>query len=166
MPLFNLTFGMARIKGFLTHSGHSYHASDRVAVKKIYNESLFCMQQVQQHFPGLEISIGDTPGCNVMDDFTGVDEIRPGNFVFYDLMQYQLGSCALKQIAVQLATPVLSVYPEKLTIRIHGGAVHFSKERVSHTVFGEIFGASSKLIKWDGTQIDVQLPLTGISQEH
>jgi D-serine deaminase-like pyridoxal phosphate-dependent protein len=81
-------------------------------------------------------------------------------------MQYQLGSCALEQIAVQLATPVLSVYPEKLTILIHGGAVHFSKEKVFHPIFGEIFGLSSHLIKQDGRQIEIQLPLTGISQEH
>ncbi len=33
------------------------------------------------------ICIGDTPCCSAADDFAAIDQISPGNFVFYDLMQ-------------------------------------------------------------------------------
>jgi len=33
----------------------------------------------------LKISYGDTPTCCVSENFPGVDELRPGNFIFFDM---------------------------------------------------------------------------------
>ena len=60
----------------------------------------------------------------------GVDEIRPGNFVFYDLMQAQIGACSLDDISVAVACPVVARHPERSQIVIYGGAIHFSKEQL------------------------------------
>ena len=67
----------------------------------------------------MKISVGDTPSCSIIDDFTGVDEIRPGNFVFYDVMQLLLGSCKEEDIAIAVACPIVAKY---------GGAIHLSKD--------------------------------------
>jgi len=75
-----------------------------------------------------ELSIGDTPTCSLVERFDGVDEIRPGNFVFYDLMQLRIGSCRGEDLAVALACPVVGKYEQRGEIVIYGGAVHLSKE--------------------------------------
>ncbi len=81
-----------------------------------------------KQYPKLIISIGDTPSCSIMENFEGVDEIRPGNFIFYDLMQSQLGACDEQNIAVALACPVTAIHPNRNEIVIYGGGVHLSKE--------------------------------------
>lgn len=120
--------------GFLTHSGHSYNADSRQEISEIHFDSLDKMNSLKEsyknHFPNLELSIGDTPCCSIMDNFEGIDEIRPGNFVFYDVMQYQLGSCSHEQIAVAVACPVVTKHKERYEIVIYGGAIHFSKEYI------------------------------------
>jgi D-serine deaminase-like pyridoxal phosphate-dependent protein len=122
-PLLNLS-------GFLTHAGHTYHASNKNDVLQIHQESLLQMHKLKTYFATEKpmISIGDTPSCTISDDFDGADEIRPGNFVFYDLMQARIGSCRHEQIAVALACPVVAKYPGRSEIIIYGGAVHFSKD--------------------------------------
>src|SRR5690606_1653760 len=57
-----------------------------------------------------------------------VDEIRPGNFVFYDAMQYLHGNCSLEDIAIFLYAPIISIHPEREEIIMHGGAAHLSKD--------------------------------------
>ena len=57
-----------------------------------------------------------------------VDEIRPGNFVFYDVMQLQIGACTEEEIGVAVACPIVAKHPERNQLVIYGGAVHHSKE--------------------------------------
>ena len=59
-------------------------------------------------------SIGDTPAMSVVDNFDVIDEIRPGNFVFYDVMQQNIGFCYFEDIAVALAVQVVAKHPERL----------------------------------------------------
>ena len=82
-----------RMAGFLTHAGHAYKASSINEIIEIYNDTLKKLQFVNALFPGAGtiISSGDTPSCSVVENFRGLDEIRPGNFVFYDLTQEKLG---------------------------------------------------------------------------
>lgn len=119
-------------KGFLTHSGHTYNTGSPAEVLDIHSRTLPCLgmlkNQFAADFPEMIISIGDTPSCSIAEDFTGIDEIRPGNFVFYDAQQFELGVCHIDQIAVCVACPVVGKYPERGELVIYGGAVHFSKD--------------------------------------
>ncbi|MCF8369599.1 MAG: alanine racemase [Bacteroidales bacterium] len=118
--------------GFLTHSGNSYQAKSFQEIKDIHNRSLVSLQSLKLHykkwFPYLLISVGDTPSASLLPDFPDIDEIRPGNFIFYDLMQWKLGSCSLDEIAVSVACPVVAKHKSRNEIVIYGGAVHLSKE--------------------------------------
>ncbi len=116
-------------KGFLTHSGHTYNAANKSEIIEIHKASLNQMYYLKERFGG-GISIGDTPSCSIAEEFSGVNEIRPGNFVFYDLMQYQLGSCSLNKIAVVVACPIVAKHTERSEIVVYGGAIHFSKEYI------------------------------------
>lgn len=117
-------------KGLLTHSGNTYKAASPEEVKKIYQETVQRLRNVREQldFHDLEISIGDTPSCSIISDFSEVDEIRPGNFVYYDVMQLEIGSCREKDIAAAIACPVVATYPERGEMVVYGGAVHLSKE--------------------------------------
>jgi len=101
-----------------------------------------------------------------MDDFSGIDEIRPGNFVFYDLMQLQLGACQPDEVAVAMACPVVAVYPERNEMIIYGGAIHFSKEFITIPEKGPVFGMMVYLRKEQFTEPDPDIWISKLSQEH
>lgn len=120
------------LSGLLLHAGNTYKGRGKTAVLDTHRQSLHHLHHVQNHLQqqGLSaaISIGDTPACTLANDFAGIDEIRPGNFVFFDMMQVQIGACSIDQIAVAIACPVVAKYPARNCIAVYGGAVHHSKE--------------------------------------
>jgi len=127
------TSGHLELRGLLTHAAHTYKASSPAEVRQVYSESIGRMHQARysladQGFNGLEVSVGDTPGCSLCDNLGEVDEIRPGNFVFFDAQQLALGSCRAEDIAVAVACPVVAKHPERQETVIYGGAIHLSKE--------------------------------------
>lgn len=157
-------------KGFISHFGNTYHAKNRDEVLKIYQSSKKRLLNLKTYFlnrfPKLILSIGDTPSATISNDFYGIDEIRPGNFVFYDLMQHFISVCTLEQIAAVLACPVVDIYPKRLELLIHGGAVHLSKEYIIDKQGNKVFGQMLTLSKSDWQIPDEQMYLSSISQEH
>ncbi|GAB4233435.1 MAG: D-TA family PLP-dependent enzyme [Ekhidna sp.] len=116
-------------KGFLAHAGHTYGAKDATNIKWIFDGAEKVLTSLKEKFGGI-ISYGDTPSCSVIDDLSAFDELRPGNFVFYDWMQHEIGSCKFDAIAVCMACPVVAIHPERNEVVLYGGAVHFSKDFV------------------------------------
>jgi D-serine deaminase-like pyridoxal phosphate-dependent protein len=122
-----------RLTGVLTHAGHTYHANSPADIINLYQQSVNDINTLRNKLQaegvkGLQISVGDTPGCRLSQALGQVDEIRPGNFVFYDAMQWQLGVCDAREIAVAVACPVVAKHTERSEIVIYGGAAHLSKE--------------------------------------
>jgi D-serine deaminase-like pyridoxal phosphate-dependent protein len=160
-----------RLQGILCHAGHSYKARSHKEVRAIYNESTSRMQAVQAQltqagFNDVSLSMGDTPTCSVVEQFEGVDEIRPGNFVFYDLTQLAIGSCTQHDIAVALACPVVAKHVERGEIVVYGGAVHLSKDFLplpdGRKCFGQVALRDGR--GWGRLHDDVYV--TSVSQEH
>ena len=131
-------------KGFLSHAGHTYNCRSKSLVKEITGKSIGIMRTLKKHyvkrFPDIIVSLGDTPGCSITDDFQGIDEIRPGNFIFYDLSQVNIGSAEIDDISTVLVCPVVSVHKERNEIIIYGGGVHFSKDSLKDDKYGIIYG--------------------------
>ncbi len=122
-----------KLQGVLTHSGHTYRASGQSEIQKIYYESLDRLQIVKRYLETknlgpIKISVGDTPSTIAVSEYGDIDEIRPGNFIFYDVQQTIAGVCGIENIAVAVACPVVSTHPERLEATIYGGAIHFSKD--------------------------------------
>ena len=157
-------------KGFLTHAGHTYQALSKKEILKIHRKSIAEMSSLKKRyssvFPDCIVSIGDTPGCSVSDDFFGVDEMRPGNFVFYDWMQHDLGSCDFNRIAVCMSCPVSAVNKTRNEILIYGGAIHFSKDYITRDTGEKIFGKVVKLHESGWADDYSGAFLTRLSQEH
>jgi len=121
------------LKGILTHYSETYGAGSLKKVQGLARQGIQRMDSVreslhQSGFQGIEVSVGDTPGCSLSEDFSGADEIRPGNFVFYDAEQAYFGSCQADDIAVAVACPVVARHPERNTVIVYGGAIHLSKD--------------------------------------
>ncbi len=160
-----------RLRGLLCHSGHTYAARGEKAIRAVWNESVQRLTAARESlaaagFPGLELSPGDTPGCTVADDFSGVDEVRPGNFVFHDTMQVEIGTCGWPDVAVAVACPVVALHPERGQIVVYGGAVHLSKERLALPDGRVHYGAVALPVEGGWTLPIPGAFVTGLSQEH
>jgi D-serine deaminase-like pyridoxal phosphate-dependent protein len=156
--------------GFLGHAGHSYGCKTEEQIMKIHTDSIEILKNLksnyQENYPELILSTGDTPTCSVAEDFTEVDEIRPGNFVFYDLTQNNISSNTIDEIAVAVACPVVAKHPERNELVVYGGGIHFAKDRFEHPIFGTTFGlpVQSSGTTWNAPMKNVYVK--SLSQEH
>lgn len=154
-------------KGFYIHAGHTYYDQDIAGLYEQTRNALNMLKyKYQSEYPHLLTRTGDTPGCAVMEDFGDIDELGPGNFVFYDLMQVSLGSCDRTDIAVALAVPVVDIKKERKEILIHGGGVHLAKDVLVNPDGTKNFG-EVVILNENGWSIPPQRSfLKSISQEH
>jgi len=104
----------------------------------------------------------------MVEEYGEVDELRPGNFVFYDLMQQQIGACRFEEIAVALACPVVATHPERNQWIIYGGAIHFSKDYLIGKEGHKLFGIMADIREdgWSVKNSDSNPVLISLSQEH
>lgn len=119
-------------KGILAHNGLAYAANSMEGVietnknfieKIIYLKAYFS----EKGFP-LIATVGDTPSVSICNDFAGIDELRPGNFVFYDVMQLNIGSCGIDNIAVCAFLPIVSINHKTNQIICYGGTTSLSND--------------------------------------
>jgi len=157
-------------QGILTHAGHTYRVTGRDEILRVFHESNMRMAAMKAELalaglPGCQVSIGDTPGCTLTESFDEADEIRPGNFVFYDAHQLSIGTCTAEDVAVALACPVVAKHPERSEVVVYGGAIHLSKDLVK--VDGQVsYGLP---VRWEGKRWRAPLPggyVRLLSQEH
>ena len=155
--------------GFLSHTGNTYTQNSPLEIISLFDISRKKLLELKHHFlndyPQLILSMGDTPASSLSIEFEGIDEIRPGNFVFFDSMQYLLGSCKLEDIAVVVYCPVVAKYPERNQVVIYAGGVHLSKEK---TLWNgrEVYGFVSIPSQNNFGQILENSYIESLSQEH
>lgn len=159
-----------KFKGFLTHAGQTYKAQGADEILAAHQNSKDILHQLKVRYkakyPDLIVSTGDTPSCSLAKDFDGINEIRPGNFIYYDLMQLQLGSCSFEQISAAVICPVISVYPHRNEALIYGGAVHLSKEFLTLEKVNKTFGLAVPFQNNIWSAAEGQDHLSSVSQEH
>ena len=158
-----------RFIGFLGHAGQTYKCRSKAEILKVHEVAKATIVNVKTHYqnqyPDLIVSYGDTPSCSVAEDFEGLDELRPGNFVFYDVMQVQIGDCTYNDIAVAMACPIVAIHKDQNEMIIYGGGIHFSKDRIEENgtvVFGIV--AQTNGISWKDHIPNMYVK--SLSQEH
>lgn len=161
---------LLQFKGFLAHTGHTYQANSTHDIFSRHFDALLKMKALkaryQNEWPDLIVSLGDTPSCSICENFDGVDEIRPGNFIFYDLMQFKIGACKLTDIAIRMVCPVVAIHSSRNEVVIYGGAIHFSKDWIINIDGKPLYG---RIIVNDGSKqilLDERSYLHSLSQEH
>ncbi|MBB6610699.1 alanine racemase [Pontibacter sp. Tf4] len=157
-------------QGFMAHDGHTYKQTDAEAIREIHKTTVDQLNQLRERYKSqlstIQLSIGDTPSCSILETIVAVDEIRPGNFVFYDLTQHHIGSNNYNQIAVCMACPVIAKHPERNEIIIHGGSVHFSKDVLVQPNGGNLFGRVVEMTEDGWSDPEEGINLVSLSQEH
>jgi D-serine deaminase-like pyridoxal phosphate-dependent protein len=164
-----------RLRGLLTHAGETYDVHGVEAVTAIQRATVYRLKATREALEAkgigsadnkLELSIGDTPSCSMVHDLGPIDEMRPGNFVFFDVMQANIGACRLEEIAVALACPVVGKQPHLNQIVLYGGAVHLSKDRIIDSHGRKSFGRIAKATTTGWSILPDTYYLKSVSQEH
>ena len=159
--------GNLRFAGILTHAGHSYsaHSKDEIiAVARHERDSMVGLAD-KLRSDGIEVpcvSIGSTPTMMHVDHLDGIDEIRPGNYIFFDNFQATLGSCAFEDTALTVLAAIIHRDPKRRRLVIDAGAIALSKDR-GPTHLDPACGYG-RVLDIEGN--DTGMRVTGMSQEH
>jgi D-serine deaminase-like pyridoxal phosphate-dependent protein len=151
--------------GLLAHAGHAYR-TPREALPELFAETAERLAAARDAIGApLLLSVGDTPTCTSVDRFDGVDEVRPGNFLFFDFMQLAAGVCGPGQLALAVACPVLEVDRARGRLVLRGGAVHLGKEAVA-TPQGTAWGCLATAHPGAFADVLDDVVVQSLSQEH
>ena len=151
--------------GILTHAGHSYDANTPDGVMEVARHERDSMVDLatrigRQGIAVPTISIGSTPSMSKIDHLDGIDEIRPGNYIFFDNFQATLGSCSFEDTALTVLAAV--IHKSKERIVIDAGAIALSKDRGPVGIdpacgYGRVLDVAGN---------ETGMRVTGLSQEH
>lgn len=153
--------------GILTHAGHSYHCRTGEEVLKVARHERDLMKDfaaaLRAEGIGVPtVSIGSTPTITSIDDLQGIDEARPGNYIFFDAFQAAIGSCSLDDCALTVLAAVVHRDRTRRKVVIDAGAIALSKDRGAVELdetcgYGHVLDAEGRRLG---------LKVGGLSQEH
>jgi len=154
--------------GILSHAGHSYAAETSDEVREIADKEKSDMNDIKNMLNQVgvdvpEISVGSTPTVLATDNFNGITEIRPGNYVFMDNTPLRLGLISEDRIALKVLATVVSKNDEYYIV--DAGSKVLSSDTGAHGKGSNIgFGQASPLETSD-KQNDF-LTICRLSEEH
>jgi D-serine deaminase-like pyridoxal phosphate-dependent protein len=147
--------------GIFTHAGQVYSARSRAEVKsigtgegKIMEEAVNLLQQ--KNIQARIVSVGSTPTAPYSAFNPVVNEIRPGNYVFFDSIQCSLFSCSPEDCALFVLATVIS-QPANDRIVIDAGSKALNLDRGAH---------ATSLVKGFGRILNVNGEIVRLSEEH
>jgi D-serine deaminase-like pyridoxal phosphate-dependent protein len=122
----------ARLDGVMTHAGGSYSCrtpDEHVAMAE--RERALTVDAAERlrgagHKCNI-VSVGSTPTVTHAQSLAGVTEARAGVYAFGDLVQAQLATCAIDDIAISVLTSVIGHKPG--TILTDAGFLALSRDR-------------------------------------
>ena len=153
--------------GILTHAGHSYDVKTKEEILTIARHERDSMVELADRLRGngIEVScvsIGSTPTMTHVDHLDGVDEIRPGNYIFFDGYQATLGSCTFDDTALTVLAAVIHLDAKRRKLVIDAGGIALSKDRgPTHLDAACGYG---HVLDLEGHETGMRV--TGLSQEH
>ncbi len=120
--------------GVLTHAGHSYHCTDIAAIRRVAEmERAKVVRAADRiraaHIDCPQVSVGSTPTMVHAEHLTGVTEMRPGVYMFGDLDQVRLGTCANDDLALFVDATVIGHNRRAGYVLIDAGGLALSKDR-------------------------------------
>ena len=153
--------------GILTHTGHSYDVKTVDEIKAVARHERDIMAEHAAKLRGLGIdvptvSIGSTPTINHIDHLEGIDEVRPGNYIFFDNYQATLGSCGFDDCALTVLAAIVHRDASRRKIVVDAGGIAMSKDRGPVGLdpacgYGRVLDLEGK---------DTGMRLSSLSQEH
>ena len=154
--------------GLLSHAGHVYGAKDGDAARQIAQEECQIMNRARKKLESngikvSEVSIGSTPTILANDNYDGITEIRPGNYVFMDRTPLRLDLIGLDQIAFSVLATVVSQNSDYFIIDT--GSKTLSSDQGAHGIAGmEGFGLAYPVDRFEDK--NYEMGVAKLSEEH
>lgn len=122
------------LAGVMTHAGASYDCRTRSEFEAMAEQerSLTVEAADRLRAAGLSceiVSVGSTPTLHYARNLEGVTEARAGVYVFGDLVQSELGTCALDDIAIAVIASVIGHNRQHGRVLIDAGFLALSRDR-------------------------------------
>ena len=129
-----LVAGGAVLRGVLLHAGDSYGLSEpeRIAAAAEAERAAGVAAAGHLRAAGLPcpvVSIGSTPTARFAEALDGVTEVRAGVFMFGDLFQAGIGTCATGDIVLSVLATVIGHQRAKGWIIVDAGWMALSRDR-------------------------------------
>jgi D-serine deaminase-like pyridoxal phosphate-dependent protein len=159
----------ARLGGVMTHAGGSYACRGRAEFEAIAAQERVSVVTAAERLraAGFEcpiVSVGSTPTVHYARHLEAVTEARVGVYAFGDLVQAQLGTCDISDIAVGVLASVIGHNPAHGRVLIDAGFLALSRDRSTADLpvdWG--YGAFCDPATW---QPIGDLIVSGTNQEH
>jgi D-serine deaminase-like pyridoxal phosphate-dependent protein len=123
-----------RLAGVVSHSGHSYAGrseAEMAAIAEAERAGIVAAAErlrAAGHTVGI-VSVGASPTAMYAAHLDGVTETRAGVYMMGDLLQGQIGTHPLDDIAVTVLASVIGRYPQRNAVLLDAGALALSKDR-------------------------------------
>ncbi|MBM3558588.1 MAG: DSD1 family PLP-dependent enzyme [Alphaproteobacteria bacterium] len=119
--------------GVLTHAGQSYRrrgATAHAEVAATERDSVVAAATLLRAagLPCPVVNAGSTPTATFGRDWSGVDELRLGLYMFMDLDQHALGVCGVDDIALSVLASVIGHNRRAAHLLLDAGAIALSKD--------------------------------------
>lgn len=124
----------AHLRGVLTHAGDSYSVTgehEHAAFAERERDGAVAAANAlrEADLPCSVVSVGSSPTAHAVQDLEGVTEVRAGVYVFFDLVQAGIGTCAIDDIAISVLTTVIGHQSDKGWIMVDAGWMAMSRDR-------------------------------------
>jgi len=148
------TLPALKFNGIFTHAGQVYGAGslEKIADLSILESKL--MADTAKGFQNLGVlpeivSVGSTPTMKVWQGHEGINEIRPGNYIFNDATQIALGVAKPEDCALTVLATVIS-RPAKQRVVLDAGSKALALDKGVHGKdtmpgFGMVLGREAML---------------------
>ncbi|XP_066487541.1 D-serine dehydratase-like [Tiliqua scincoides] len=153
--------GATELAGIYAHCGNSYHCHGVSEIQSVARattlSTLAFLNKLQQAGVACPISsIGSTPSCShPVPEMAKLQEVHPGNYIFYDVQQMMIGSCQLEDVAVRVLTRVIGHYPHRNQLLVDCGWTGLSLHSLGQLPTGYALVEGHPSLK-----------LVGMTQEH
>ncbi|WP_367226828.1 alanine racemase [Mesorhizobium sp.] len=155
-----------RLTGLISHAGHGYAATRPAMLAAIAREERHLMLEARERLAPIEsnlrLTVGSTPTVLAAENFTGIDEIRPGNYALLDLTAERLGVATEDDIALGVVATVISKGSQNYII--DAGSKALTSDLGPHSS-GGLSGFGRVLLLEDQVS-NLRLNVSRLSEEH
>ena len=122
------------LAGVMTHAGASYDCRTRDEFEAMAEQERALTVQAADRLrsvglPCPIVSVGSTPTIHYSHGLAGVSEARVGVYAFGDLVQTELGTCGIEDIAIGVIASVIGHNPHHGRVLIDAGFLALSRDR-------------------------------------
>ena len=124
----------SNLAGVMTHAGASYDCRSRAEFEGMAEQERSLTAQAAEllragGLPCPIVSVGSTPSIHYARSLDGVSEARVGVYAFGDLVQSELGTCGVADIAIGVIASVIGHNRQHGRVLIDAGFLALSRDR-------------------------------------